>query len=69
MSGEIEWGSCEYCTEYEGPINRRYFSYDIKCECCSGTKHFEMVWHCDNCEPRDPGIRKIKLSNEIKHKI
>lgn len=66
MSGCQEWAKCEYC-DYEGPINRHYFRYDIKCECCNHN-HFEIVWHCDKCEPIDPGVRKIKLSKEEKHK-
>lgn len=65
MSGEIEWGNCQYC-DYEGPINRHYFRYDIDCE-CHNNKHVEIVWHCDNCEPKDPGLRIIYLSNEKKH--
>ena len=67
MGGDVEWGTCEYC-EKEGPLDRTYFRYDINCECCNNN-HFEIVWHCYTCEPKDPGIRKIKLSNEIKHKI
>lgn len=66
MSGEIEWANCNYC-DYEGPINRHYFKYDINCECCNN-KHSEIVWHCDNCKPKDTGIRKIQLSAEEKHK-
>ena len=65
--GEMEWGKCEYCNT-EGPLNRTYFRYDIKCECCNHN-HFEIVWHCHKCEPKDPGIRKIELKNEFKHKI
>jgi hypothetical protein len=67
MSGCSEWGKCDYC-EYEGPINRHYFRYDINCECCNDN-HFEIVWHCDKCEPIDLGIRRIQLSEEEKHKI
>jgi hypothetical protein len=67
MSGEVEWSNCEYC-DYEGPINRHYFKYDINCECCND-KHFEIVWHCDKCQPIDPGVRKIEISNKEKHKI
>lgn len=67
MSGEWEWGKCEYCG-FEGQINRAYFEYDIVCE-CHNNNHFEMVYHCDECEPKDPGIRELKLNNETKHKI
>lgn len=66
MSGDVECGKCEYC-DYEGPINRTYFKYGIKCLCHS-SEHFEIVWHCDECEPKDPGVRRIQLSKEEKHK-
>lgn len=65
--GEIEWGKCEYCGT-EGRLNRTYFRYDIKCECCNNN-HFEIIWHCDKCEPVDHGVRKIQISAEEKHKI
>ena len=67
MGGCSEWGTCEYC-KTEGPVDRTYFRYDIDCECCNN-KHFEIVWHCIKCEPKDPGIKNIQLSNELKHKI
>lgn len=66
MGGCSEWGKCDYC-DYEGPISRHYFRYDINCDCCNHN-HFEIVWHCNKCEPVDPGVRKIKLSKEEKHK-
>ena len=67
MGGCQEWGKCNYCGS-EGPINRTYFKYNIKCKCHT-PEHFTIVWHCDNCEPKDPGIGKIQLSNEEKHQI
>ena len=67
MRGDKELGKCGYCG-YIGPINRKYFYYGIKCECHS-PEHFQIVWHCDNCEPKDPGIGNITLSNKVKHNI
>jgi hypothetical protein len=67
MGGDSEWGICDCCGN-DGPIVRTYYRYDVKCECCNN-KHFEIVYHCIKCEPTDPGIRKIQLSNEQKHKI
>lgn len=67
MSGCNEWGACQYCG-VEGPINRTYFRYGIKCQCHS-PEHFQIVWHCDKCEPKDPGVGNILLSNEQKHKV
>ena len=66
MSACVEHGTCEYCG-IKGPINRKYFKYGIHCECHS-PEHFELVFHCDKCEPIDPGIQKIKLTKEQKHK-
>ena len=66
MGGDIEFGWCDYCGE-SGPINRKYYKYGVKCECHS-PEHFEIVHHCNKCEPKDPGIRKIQFSNEQKHK-
>ena len=65
---DSEWGTCEYCNKERG-LGRTYFRYDIDCECCNGKQHFEIVYHCGDCEPKDSGIRKIQLSNELKHKI
>jgi hypothetical protein len=67
MGGDVEWGTCEYCGK-EGPVDRTYFRYDIDCNCCNNN-HFEIVWHCSKCEPTDPGVKKIELSNELKHKL
>jgi hypothetical protein len=67
MGGDMEYGTCEYCGN-EGPVGRHYYRYGIKCECCSD-EHFEIVWHCAKCEPKDPGIRKIQLNKKLKHKI
>lgn len=52
MSGDIEFGSCSICGS-SGQISRKYYNYDIKCECCSN-KHFEIVYHCANCTPSPP---------------
>ena len=65
MGGSMETGYCEYCGEI-GPINRKYYHYGVKCECCS-PEHFELIFHCDECEPVDPGIRRTILTKEQKH--
>jgi hypothetical protein len=67
MGGDNEWGECQCCGAL-GAVNRTYFKYGIKCLCHS-TEHFQIVWHCDKCEPEDPGVGNIELSNEQKHKI
>ncbi len=65
---EMEWGICDYCGN-EGGLGRTYFEYDIDCKCCHGKQHYEIVYHCSKCEAKNPGIRKIELSKELKHKI
>lgn len=46
------YSKCEICGE-EGVLRRKYFYYDIKCECHS-PRHFEMVEHCILCIPKEP---------------
>ena len=52
MSGVIEHGVCEICGK-EDILNRRYYRYDIKCECHS-PNHFELVRFCRDCNPKEP---------------
>lgn len=59
MSGDIEYGKCE-CCDKEGPLQRTYFRYDIKCECHS-PQHFELVRHCNSCEPKEPATTKVSM--------
>jgi len=45
-------------------LNRKYYKYDIKCNCCNGEfdNHFEIIKYCNNCEPKPPE----KISVNIK---
>lgn len=52
MAGDVEFGKCDVCHE-EKPLQRKYYHYDVKCECCS-PKHFEFVSHCADCTPLAP---------------
>lgn len=63
MSGEIEYGTCDMCKK-EAHINRKYYRYDIKCDCCNSKDkpHFEIVRYCNECEPKPP--RKVNVSLE-----
>lgn len=49
---DIERGECDICG-IESDLKRKYYHYDIKCECCRG-KHFEIVRYCDKCQPKAP---------------
>ena len=60
MSGEIEYGNCDMCNT-QAALSRKYYRYDIKCDCCNGKDddHFEIIRHCSECEPKPP--REVKV--------
>lgn len=63
MIGGIEFGKCPVCGE-EKPLNRKYFNYKLDCDCCGGSAkdyHFEIAWHCNDCEPIEPATIKPVL--------
>ena len=58
--GEVEFGTCDICGD-EFSLNRKYYRYDIKCDCCNRKEdnHFEIVRYCNNCIPKPPKYVKI----------
>ena len=57
----VETGTCEICGKENVPILRKYFLYpDIKCECHS-PHHFDLVFHCKDCIPKQPDYTKVEL--------
>ena len=54
---EQEKGCCKICMKYKA-VNRKYYYYDFKCDCHS-PQHFEIVNHCDNCEPKAPDFTRV----------
>ena len=56
-----EFGKCDMCGK-EAALSRKYYHYDIDCECClaPGKNHFETVRHCGECEPQPP--RRITVT-------
>ena len=60
--GDIEYGLCDICKE-ETTLSRKYYYYDIPCDCCNGKKdkHFEIVRHCFLCEPKPPRVISVSL--------
>lgn len=51
-----EYGKCDICKK-ENTLSRKYYHYDIECEChLSGGKkeHFEIVRYCKDCKPKPP---------------
>lgn len=59
MPGDIEIDKCGTCKQVK-PVSRKYYYYDIKCECCNNN-HFVIVKHCSDCLPVEPTHTKIEL--------
>ena len=47
---EAEIDYCDICHKKK-QVQRKYYYYDINCECCGDPQHFELVKHCADCEP------------------
>lgn len=64
---EMEIDYCYICKKLK-PLRRKYYSYNIKCECCLNggiAKHFELVKHCSDCKPVPPmTIKPVLLGKE-----
>lgn len=61
-----EYGKCQICSK-EAPLRRKYYHYNIECECCSSggkPQHFEIVWYCKDCQPKPPRKVTIHLSDK-----
>lgn len=67
MSGSIEIAKCGTCKQIK-PVTRKYYHYDINCDCCN-TKHFEIAYHCSDCEPIEPSFTKIQIETSKLTKI
>jgi hypothetical protein len=53
MSGAAEYTTCSLCN-LERIVSRKYYHYDIPCDCCNGELHFEIIRYCDVCEASPP---------------
>jgi len=60
---EIEYGNCDMCN-MQAPLSRKYYKYDIKCECCNNKDddHFEIVRYCSECKPKPLGSIKVVIA-------
>ena len=67
MAGDIEFGKCDVCKK-DAPLQRKYYGYNIKCECHS-PNHFEFVRHCNDCTPTEPKETKIILKTSTLSEI
>lgn len=61
--GDIEAGTCDICKAEDVALQRKYYHYDIKCECCNRADdpHFEIVRYCSNCQPKPPYSIKVMV--------
>lgn len=53
MCATIEIGYCDFCGK-QTQVDRKYYYYDVDCECCVGPRHFEIVKYCKDCSPQPP---------------
>ena len=60
MMSEQEVDKCNTCM-ITSMVSRQYYNYDIHCDCCCGSQHFEIVRYCKKCDPSPPQIVTIKL--------
>jgi hypothetical protein len=60
--GDIPYGQCKYCHQI-GPLRITYFSFPIKCNCCS-LNHSERVEHCSKCEAKMPTETKVWVNTK-----
>jgi len=54
----LELSKCDMCGTI-ALVSRRYYYYDIKCDCCDcyndkRDNHFEITKHCSKCKPKPP---------------
>jgi hypothetical protein len=61
--GESEMGKCDICKKDDVILERKYYEYDIKCE-CHRPNHVECVKYCKDCTPVEPEITTITISTE-----
>ena len=64
---DIEYGICDICGR-EANLQRKYYYFNIKCECHLPT-HSEMVKYCSDCVPLRPAETTIEIFDPIDEKI
>ena len=69
MAGDMEVGTCPQCGRKNVQLNREYYRYPgIHCECCSGD-HFEIVYYCNQCEPKEPREVHIVYKSDYARRV
>ena len=56
----IEVGTCDICQKEGIELSRKYYHYDVQCECHS-PNHFEFVRHCKDCKPSPPARTTVTM--------
>lgn len=64
---DIEYGTCDMCGR-EANLQRKYYHFNIKCECHLPT-HSEMIKYCLDCVPLRPAETTIEIFDPIDEKI
>ena len=57
---DVEYDKCNVCGK-KAMLQRKYYHYNIECECCGGVHHFEIIRYCDNCSPKEPEQIRVIL--------
>lgn len=63
----IEYGICDICGR-EANLQRKYYHFNIKCECHLPT-HSEMIKYCSDCVPLRPAETTIEIFDPVDEKI
>lgn len=63
----IEYGICDICGR-EANLQRKYYHFNIKCECHLPT-HSEMIKYCSDCVPLRPAETTLEIFDPIDEKI
>lgn len=62
-----EYGICDICGR-EANLQRKYYHFNIKCECHLPT-HSEMIKYCSDCVPLRPAETTIEIFDPVDEKI
>ena len=61
-------GSCDICGKENVNLSKKIYHYPIKCQCHTPL-HFEVVYHCEDCQPVEPELTNISIRTDELHKI
>ncbi len=66
-----ESGTCDICKSSNTILNRKYYYYNIKCDCCNSKNdnHFHIIRHCSLCFPKPPSSINVVLKPILEDNI